>query len=189
MSTPRRLTTADLADLPEALDSTRFELIAGNVYLCEAEHWRHQAAGDAITRLLTDWDDQAGHGLTVPTPTLLLSLYDSVVPDVTWTRRERLRGLITDEGYFSAAPDLVIEVLSLDPAHHQRDVELKRALYAHHGVGEYWIVDWRARRVHLFQRQLAALRYARTLNGADLFTSPLLPGFARTVADLCASPL
>jgi Uma2 family endonuclease len=46
------------------------------------------------------------------------------------------------------------------------------------GVREYWIADWRALTVEVYQREEDALRLVQTLRTGDELTSPLLPGFA-----------
>ena len=49
-----------------------------------------------------------------------------------------------------APPDLIAEILS--PGTRQRDLSVKRDLYARFGVREYWVVDPMARTVAVFER-------------------------------------
>jgi Uma2 family endonuclease len=59
-------------------------------------------------------------------------------------------------------------------------------------VHEYWIADWRQRRLDVYRRENAALHLVATLYASDTLESPLLPGFscpvARLFADLPFSP-
>ena len=74
------------------------------------------------------------------------------------------------------APDLVVEILS--PATAERDCGYKRALYAKHGVAEYWLVDPSTETVWIHRLHGRALVLAETLHREQTLRSPLLPGFA-----------
>jgi hypothetical protein len=52
------------------------------------------------------------------------------------------------------------------------------------GVTEYWILDWSARQVEVYERRGETLELARTLSGNDELTSPLLAGFRCPVGKL-----
>ena len=80
------------------------------------------------------------------------------------------------DGKLHAAPELIIEVLSPGAANEKRDREAKLKLYSRRGVEEYWIVDWRQRRIEIFRREQAQLALAATVMESDILTSPLLPG-------------
>jgi Uma2 family endonuclease len=60
-----------------------------------------------------------------------------LTPDIVFLSQER-RHLVGPKTV-DAAPDLVVEILS--PGTRQRDLGVKRDLYARFGVQEYWIVD------------------------------------------------
>ena len=94
------------------------------------------------------------------------------------------------DGKLHAAPELIIEVLSPEAANEKRDREAKLKLYSRRGVDEYWIVDWRQRRIEVFRREQAQLALAATLMESDILTTPLLPAFTSPVRDvLKVSPL
>jgi len=83
-----------------------------------------------------------------------------------------------------AAPELMIEVLSPGKKNEGRDRQAKLKLYSRRGVLEYWIVDWRQRRVEVYRRDQIALRLTSTLYAQDTLQSPLLPGFACQISAL-----
>jgi Uma2 family endonuclease len=121
-------------------------------------------------------------------PGVIFSRHDAVEPDVAWLRLARRAAIEAADGHLHGAPELVVEVLSPGAANERRDREVKRDLYARHGVNEYWILDWRAQTASIYRRVGDALPLVVTLGREDVLTSPLLPGFAVTVRDLFARP-
>jgi Uma2 family endonuclease len=184
MTQSLRLTSADLALFPD--DGKRYEIIDGELYVAKAPHAYHQWLSAEMAWALVDWDRQAKLGRTLIAPGIIFSPDNDVIPDLVWVRRERLTAVLDQAGHFRAAPDLVIEVLSPGSDNEQRDRELKLKLYSRRGVLEYWIVDWHLRQIEVFQRVGVALELAATLRETDRLTSPLLPGFALSLADLFA---
>ncbi|HEY3026148.1 MAG TPA: Uma2 family endonuclease [Pyrinomonadaceae bacterium] len=59
----------------------------------------------------------------------------------------------------------------------QRDLVVKRQLYAKYGVEEYWIVDNPDRSVLIYHRRGQNLEEIAILRIDDEITSPILPGF------------
>jgi Uma2 family endonuclease len=96
----------------------------------------------------------------------------------------RLAEGLTDDGKLHAAPELVVELLSPGGTNERRDREAKLKLYAHQGVDEYWIVDWRTKAVEIYRRADDNLRPVAVLTGDDHLTSPVLPGFSYPVSNL-----
>jgi Uma2 family endonuclease len=87
-------------------------------------------------------------------------------------------------GKVLTTPDLVVEVLSTGADNTRRDRVQKLALYSQKGVREYWIVDWRVRRVDVFRRDRGALLAVATLDQNDELRSSLLTGFHAQVVAL-----
>jgi Uma2 family endonuclease len=189
MTTPLRFTIADLEALPDRLDDTRYEVIDGDLHVSTQPHWRHQLTAGQAWFALRSWSDQTGNGMAIEAPGVIFTPEDAVAPDVVWVSQERLPYVVGDDGKLHSAPDLMVEVLSPGRANEERDRDAKLKLYSRQGVREYWIVDWRTQTVQVYRRHEAALRLEATLTAEDTITSPLLPGFACTVAALCASPL
>jgi Uma2 family endonuclease len=80
----------------------------------------------------------------------------------------------------------VVEVLAPGSANERRDRDIKRKLYSRRGALEYWVVNWRERRIEVYRRQQAVLTLVETLTEIDTFQSPILPGFACQVQELFA---
>ena len=176
MSTSFRYTSADLERLPYR-EGTRYEIIDGELHVTTQPHHHHQYACSRLCIALGVWCDQTGAGEVVFAPGLIFSPDNDVAPDLIWIRRDRLSNALDSGGHYRVAPDLVVEALSPGSRNERRDREDKLALYSRQGVQEYWIVDWRTRRVDVYRRVGAALELAINLQDDDVLSSPLLPGF------------
>lgn len=174
-------TTEDLQLLPES--SNRYEIIDGQLLMTRAPHWKHQKVIVKASRILDTWAETSQVGETVATPGVIFNDADNVIPDVVWISSERLAVGVDDEGHFTIAPELIVEVLSPGTQNERRDRETKLKLYAERGVQEYWILDWRIQQLEVYRRQGARLRLVVTLLLADTLTSPLLPDFSCSVAE------
>ena len=51
-------------------------------------------------------------GETVPTPSVIFSDADNVIPDVVWISKERLATSLDEAGHLTVDPELIVEVLS-----------------------------------------------------------------------------
>jgi Uma2 family endonuclease len=177
-----RWTSADLELLPES--SNRYEIIDGELLVTRAPHWGHQNAIVNTAAELRDWSISTGLGKTVPTPGVIFSDADNVIPDVVWISKERLAIALDENGHLTIAPELIVEVLSPGTQNERRDRETKLKLYAERGVQEYWILDWRVQQVEVYRRERSLLKLVATLFPADELSSPLLPGFICPVSRL-----
>jgi len=171
-----RWTIADL-DLLAADEWKRYEIIDGELFVTRAPHIGHQDAAGRIYAGLLLWSEETGLGKPFMTPGVIFSDADNVLPDVIWISKERLAVSVDDEGHLTAAPELIVEVLSAGSTNERRDREAKLKLYSVKGVEEYWIVDWRLRQVEIYRRENVQLQAVSTLLAKDEMTSPLLPGF------------
>jgi Uma2 family endonuclease len=177
-----RWTIADLELFPE--DNQRYEIVDGELFVSRAAGNRHQRACGEIIAELIFWNRATGLGVVLPTPGLILGEADSVIPDVVWASRERFAVIRGEDDHLHGAPELVVEVLSPGATNERRDREAKLRMYSVYGVHEYWIPDPRTETVAVYRRHQAQLRLEATLGRADTLTSPLLPGFAVSVAQL-----
>ncbi|MEQ1857955.1 MAG: Uma2 family endonuclease [Longimicrobiales bacterium] len=131
-----RYTYADYLATPE--DSSRYEVVDGELFVTAAPRFRHQEVVANILWLLGSLAREHGLGKVVGGP-ITVRLHDELVtePDVAFLRDDRLN--LVQGGRIHGAPDLVVEVLS--PSNRRFDRDLKRAGYLDHGVPELWLVD------------------------------------------------
>ncbi len=171
-----RWTTADI-ELLAADEWKRYEIIDGELFVTRAPHLRHQSIILNICAELRDWSNKTQLGEPFPTPGIIFSDADNVIPDAIWISLERMEQFTDEAGHFIGAPELVVEILSPGVANERRDREAKLKLYSSQGVEEYWIVSRELQQVEVYQRENAMLKRAVTYRAADTITSPILPGF------------
>lgn len=179
-----RWTTADLELLPD--NGHRYEIIDGELFVTRAPHWNHQKTCVRISTALDTWSQSTGLGEVTLAPGIIFADADNVIPDVVWATNERLAVLLDDAGHLTAAPELIVEVLSAGVENERRDRETKLKLYSARGVQEYWIVDWRLQQIEVYRRDNAVLRLIATLFSNDELNETLLPGFSCPVGRIFA---
>lgn len=170
-------TIQDLELLPEN-EGTRYEIIDGELFVNRAPHSRHQQTCGKFFWKLDVWSEATGLGEAILSFGVLFSESDNVIPDVVWVSNETYALMIDEAGHLRGAPELVIEVLSAGKEDQRRDREAKLKLYSSRGVEEYWIADWRSRKLEVYRRENSQIRLVATLFGDDTVTSALLPGFS-----------
>lgn len=170
-------TLEDLDGLPD--DGTQYELHEGELIAMPPSQRISTELGLEFGRLLANFvrgkklgyvSGADGGYLLRRNPDLLLA------PDAGFIASERAGG--RGEGYFQAAPDLAVEVIS--PSDRASAIRKKLEQYFEYGTRLVWIVypDTRTIDVHHKDgsRRLAA---GDTLDGGDV-----LPGFSTSVADV-----
>ncbi|CBN58847.1 MULTISPECIES: Uma2 family endonuclease [Kamptonema] len=177
-----RWTSADLELLPD--NGNRYEIIDGELFMTRAPHWGHQQVCGRVFSVIDIWSHSTGLGQTAINPGIIFTDADNVIPDVVWASNQRLAILLDEAGHLTAAPELIVEVLSPGADNERRDRELKLRLYSTRGVQEYWIVNWQLQQIEVYRREQASLRLIATLFAEDELTSPLLPGFTCRIAQL-----
>jgi Uma2 family endonuclease len=173
------LTVADLDACPD--DNNRYELIGGELFVSRAPGIPHQRVLQNLQISLMDYLRANPIGILVPGTGMILSDYDAVIPDLAFVRNERWDEVVTGEK-FTRAVDLIIEIISPGKVNRERDLTVKRQLYAKFGVEEYWIVDSENLSVLIFRLRDQTLKDIVALKGDDPLASPLLPGFQLKVA-------
>ena len=168
------MTVADLEAMPE--DGNRYEVIEGELFVSCAPGLTHQQVSMNIAFFIRRYLESHPIGLVFATPGLIFTDLSGVIPDVVFFRHERSEAIVSGER-LTAAPDLVVEILSPGPENIRRDQIAKRQLYARHGVAEYWMVDPSTQTLEVYRLQSGSLELVATLKDEDELTSPFLPGF------------
>ena len=166
-----KFTYEDYCNAPE---DKRYELHDGDLVLVPALKEPHQKTSLELAvelRLLTRRTD-IGYIYIAPFD-VVFSDTDVVQPDVIFVSNDR-REIITSDN-IQGAPDLVIEVLSPSTAH--RDRTFKRALYARHGVREFWLVDTDAHTIEVLLLGASGYETVGIFGAGQTLTSPTLTDF------------
>jgi Uma2 family endonuclease len=179
----KRWTYADLDGLPESEDGSRYEIIDGELVVTPSPIPPHQASSGGLFFELESFVRPRRLGRVLYAPVDVKPAEDEpiLIPDLVFVARERL-GIIGPKA-IEGAPDLVVEILS--PSTRERDLGVKRAIYARYGVREYWLVDLDARRVTGLV--LRGGRYEPRPQEGGIARSEVLPGLAIDVVALFAA--
>lgn len=179
-----RWTTADLELLPD--NGNRYEIIDAELFVTKAPHWNHQRVCGNIYQVLNIWSQTTSLGQAAINPGIIFTDTDNVIPDVVWASNQRLAVLLDNAGHLTAAPELVVEVLSYGGENERRDKVAKLKLYSTRGVHEYWIVDWQKQQIEVYRREQANLKLVTTFYKNDTLTSPLLTNLQISVIQVFA---
>ena len=179
-----RMTLAEYRDLPET-DGGVWELINGELYQMPSATAEHQFLMDFLVTMINNLmrSVQPIPGLAFSNVGLALSDFYAPTPDIMYLRSENLR--LVNKGYVEGVPDLVVEILSSD---RNRDLVMKRDLYASAGIPEYWTLDPVNDRTTVLE--LSGDEYVeRTLGRSDTLTTAAIPGFALPLEQLFGDPI
>ena len=173
-----KLTYQDCLDMD---GDERYELIDGELILIHSPNQAHQASSIALGSAMHIFSKANGLGIVLHAPfDVLFSDTDVVQPDIMFVSKEREE--IITHANIQGAPDLVVEILS--PSSVSRDWGAKMALYAEHGVKEYWIVDPMRRVVWLMLLRGGILEVEGTYGVGYTVSSSALAGFSVKVDDI-----
>ena len=171
----RAWTYRDLVALPE--DQLRHELIDGQHVVTPSPSTAHQLILWNIGSILAPYLRATPIGTALAAPfDIKFSMLTVLVPDIVYFTADRFARVV-NEKHATAAPDLVVEVLS--PGTRRRDKGRKRAVYDREGVQEYWIVDPDARSITALRRPRAGAGLTDVITaeaaGGGVLESPLFP--------------
>ena len=173
-----KLTYQDCLDMD---GDERFELIDGELIMVGAPNEAHQITSVELGFRMHAFSKDNALGRVFLAPfDVLLSDTDVVQPDILFVSNERAH--IRTPANIRGAPDLVVEILS--PSSTGRDWGAKMALYAEHGVEEYWIVDPMRRVVWLTLLRGGVLEIEGSYGIGDTVSSSVLAGFSVKVDDI-----
>jgi Uma2 family endonuclease len=174
-----RWTYEDYLLLPD--DGKRYQIVRGELFMSAAPIPKHQIVSIRLVFRILQYVEAHRLGICLCAPIDLLLAKDSVVqPDIIFIQESR-RGII-GEKYLTAAPDLVIEILS--DSTRKLDLVLKRSLYAEHGVREYWIVDPKAERIDIHVLENGELVKKSEGTEGEVRSPAVLPGLAFPVREI-----
>ena len=181
-----KYTYDDFLNFPD--DGKRHEIIDGEHYVTPSPNTKHQTICVSLVFALRTYLQGRPLGAVFVAPfDVVFSDLDVVEPDLLYISRERA-GVLT-ENHVHGAPDLVVEILS--PSTRKTDETTKRKLYERFDVREYWVVDPELETIKIYRRVDGAFARAAelTAEAGDTLTTPLLPDFSVTLADVFASPI
>jgi Uma2 family endonuclease len=174
-------TEAELQALPE--DGYLHELVAGELVTSPKNDFFH---GDICSRLLTalsNFVQSKRLGAVLDSSTgFWMKNRNCRAPDISFITKQRLKSLgfkRSTRTFFPGAPNLAVEILSLNNT--RRDIDERLKDFFESGMQVAWIIDPRLERVEichsLTKRQLIR-------SGGFLKGETLLPGFRDPIADL-----
>ncbi len=122
--------------LPEG---TPCEVIDNVLYMSPAPKYNHQRLLGILFNKISKYIEveQSGEIILAPFDVYFDDLLSAVQPDLVFILKENMH-ILKHDGYVHGTPDLIVEVLSADK---NRDLVLKKALYEHAGVKEYFTVN------------------------------------------------
>ncbi len=178
-----RLTVDDFMRFPD--DGKRHEIIDGEHYVTPSPNMRHQAiSGRLYLTLGTFLKANRSLGRVFYAPfDVIFSHYDVVEPDLLVIAADQL-DILTPKNV-QGAPAIVVEILS--PGTRKVDEVTKRRLFERGGVREYWLVDPELDLVKVYRRSADGsfpLAADLTREAGDVLKTPVLPGYALSLADL-----
>jgi Uma2 family endonuclease len=111
---------------------------------------------------------------------VVLSEINVLQPDLIFVSQER--SAILTEANIQGSPDLVVEILS--PSSKQRDLGIKRNLFAKYGVREYWIVDPEAKTVDVLSWTETGYRVEAVFPQTGVLSSGLFPDLKLDLSEI-----
>src|SRR5262249_51446842 len=134
-----RSSTYTLDEFLKLPDRELFELVDGQLVVMNSSNLSSLVAGKLLTRIGT-FNEANKQGEVFPADSYFQCFPDlpghARKPDVSFIRLERLPVDWLEDGYFTIAPDLAVEVIS--PGDRAEDVEEKIREYLSAGVSLVW---------------------------------------------------
>jgi len=141
---PIKLRVEDFLLLDEsgAFDGyAKTELIEGELFFMNAQHVAHARIKSRLHLRLAEALNQLSGGLeAIVEVSIAMPPINVPLPDIVVTDQAEGEGLMTLE-----STRLIVEVADTTL---KTDLKRKAAIYARHGVPEYWVVDVRGREIH-----------------------------------------
>ncbi|MCZ7646414.1 MAG: Uma2 family endonuclease [Planctomycetota bacterium] len=177
-----RWTYADWLRLPD--DGYRYEVLKGELFMSPPPTLTHQwVVRELFVRLCEHArHNDLGEVFTAPVGVKIPGQSVPLQPDLLFVRKSRTR--ILKDDYIDGAPDLIVEVLS--PRNWDYDRNEKYRAYEAGGVKEYWIVDYRAKTVEVFELMRGGYELLAKFRAHQTASSKVLRNFAVKVSAIFA---
>ena len=181
MTQPKPKPKFTIHDYMSTPEGTRYQLLDGELIFAPSPTVKHQTLLANLYRLVYAFVSETNLGRVWFAPLdVVLSDHDVAQPDLMFVSNEGAN--IVTGGNVQGAPDLVVEILS--PSTSGYDQGYKRALYALHGVSEYWLVDPDAETVEVLVLGEESFNSYSVLRTGETLESPLLEGLSLPLEDL-----
>ncbi len=181
MTTSKAKSKLTYEDYLKTPDDERYELLHGELIMAPSPGEAHQIISIRLGSQLHQFVEQAALGQVFSAPyDVKLSETDVVQPDLLFVSNER--SSIRTPNNIQGAPDLVVEIQS--PYTTKRDWNDKRALYARHGVTEYWLIDPEAHTVIVLLLNEGDYEVAGLYGESSVVISPTIQGFSVTLDEI-----
>ena len=179
-----RPTTLTYEDYLKTPDDERWELLRGELIMVPGPNTAHQRITLNLAFSLRTFVEKESLGEVFITPYDVVFSHSNVLqPDLLFVSKEQ-QSIITDAN-IQGAPALVVEVIS--PSTASKDRELKREIYAEHGVSEYWLVDPDVRTISVMSLQDRDFREVGNYGAGEVLSSPTLEGLVLDLASIFPS--
>jgi Uma2 family endonuclease len=184
---PITYTVDDLDFMPE--DTNRYEIIGGKLFVSRAPYLDHQLLITNFILAFGEYLKKNPIGIVVTTPGVIFSPKDAVIPDLVFATHETVQKSVAGEdqkfeGKFTAAPELMIEILSYGKKDIERDRVHKREIYGKYKVKEYWVVDGLFNTIEVYRLEEKGLERVKRFEIYESIETPLLPEFSLNLADI-----
>jgi len=181
MTATKLMTAEDFWMMPE-VPGRQFELVDGELIEMPGAAFTHGLIAAVLYRLMFAFATERGLGITVPDGVAFVLQHDPAivrVPDTAFISIDRIPEDGIPSGFFPAAPDIAVEVVSANDRANEVDAKVEQYLQA--GTKLVWVVwpDAQAVTVHTPDRVARRLQSHESLDGADV-----LPGFVVHVEHL-----
>ena len=177
-------TLEEFWQLPEPKDGSKYELIAGVLYMTPPPNFDHDSSSATLTRLFILHLAAIGDEGVVFTPRAALwtDAHTYVEPDLFYLSAETFRHV--DPDHLNTG-DIVIEVISSGTAIYDRNT--KADTYAALRVKELWLVDPLTKMVEVRNLKGKSKTYGAGIffKAGENIVSQILPKFSPSVSEVC----
>jgi Uma2 family endonuclease len=182
VTAPRKVwTEAELQALPE--DGFNHELVNGEIVMSPKNDFFHGFVSIRLSAALLAFAERRRLGTVLDSSTgFRMNNLNVRAPDISYVTGARLKALgfkVSSRHFFPGAPDLAVEVLSLN--HTRKEINERLKDFFSSGTRLAWIIDPEKKRVEVCH-SLTERRWVDSSGSLD--GEYLLPDFRHSVADL-----